>query len=290
MASKTTDTSKADAAKMREAASELNRAFLTDLEALPPESWGRPSDCEGWTAAGVVVHMTQVAELYADAVTRGRGGDAGPPPQAAQGIQAWRAWRAERHKERVARPATEVLNGYRAAAARVEQVVDDARRDAPETRAWHPAGPQSLDWWAGQWLFELALHDWDLRVAADPAAEPRREAMAAFARAIAPRLSRGFAGGDDPDVAGRYRIELTELDSPSEAEPLAFVVRVGDGRVEVEPGSDDGADATIRTDPAALALVMTNRRPVDQFAAAGRWEVSGDDKRADAFARAFQSY
>ena len=35
---------------------------------------------------------------------------------------------------------------------------------------------------------------------------------------------------------------------------------------------------------------MTNRRPVERFVEAGRWHVSGDAARADAFARAFKSY
>ena len=48
--------------------------------------------------------------------------------------------------------------------------------------------------------------------------------------------------------------------------------------------------ATIRTDPSAFGLVTTNRRPVERFAEAGRWQSTGDTTRADAFARAFKSY
>jgi hypothetical protein len=47
---------------------------------------------------------------------------------------------------------------------------------------------------------------------------------------------------------------------------------------------------TIRTDPSAFGLVVTNRRPVERFSGAGRWQVSGDSARAEGFGRAFTSY
>jgi hypothetical protein len=57
------------------------------------------------------------------------------------------------------------------------------------------------------------------------------------------------------------------------------------------PADDDApADVTIQSDPAAFALVMTNRRPFDQFAAAGRWRTQGDPARVEMFARAFRGY
>src|SRR5918911_488339 len=103
----------------------------------------------------------------------------------------------------------------------------------PGARGWHPIGPQPLAWIQDQWLFELALHDWDIRVALDPSAEVRPSAQAAFARTLPDRLGRGFGGGDDPTLAGLYRVEL-------EAEPpLTFAVRVGDGGLAIV--QDDGA-------------------------------------------------
>ena len=119
--------------------------------------------------------------------------------------------------------------------------------------------------------------------ALDPAAEIRPGAQAAFARTVPDRLGRGFAGSDDPAVAGVYRVEV------SGDPPLAVTIEVGGGTVAIV-ANDSPPTATIRTDPTAFGLVTTNRRPVEQFAAAGRWQAAGDTGRADAFARAFRSY
>jgi len=271
--------------EMRQAVAELDRAFVAYLEGLPGEGWQRPSDCEGWTVGAVVVHQTQVAELATDGLARGREGDPGPPARAAEGVQAWRTWRAGEQRRRAAQPAAEILEQYRARVAGLEQELDRIPTAPADARAWHPAGAQPLDWYIGQWLFELALHDWDIRVSADPAADIRRACWAAFGETLPPRLARGFGGADDPALAGRYRIVVQ-----SDGDPLVWTIRVGNGRIETDAKDTADVNATIRTDPAALGLVMTNRRPVDRFEASGRWHAEDDQTRAAAFARAFRSY
>ena len=268
----------------RRAASDLNRALLVDMERLPDRGWQRQSDCTGWSVGAVVVHLAQVAELLSDSLARGRDGDPGPPARAAEGIPAWRAWRAGELTRRTAQEPTEVLEQDRASHAELEREFDRIATAPSDARAWHPAGAQPLAWFLDQWLFELALHDWDIRVASDSRAEIRPPARGAFARTLPARLGRGFGGADNPELAGRYRVELE-----GEA-PFAWVARVGEGRVETESAEAAASDVTIRTDPPVLAVVMTNRRPVDDFEGSGRWRAAGDTTRAAAFARAFKSY
>ena len=266
------------------AAIDLNRAFVSDLEALTPGDWERPSDCAGWNVAAVVVHLTQVAELLSNSVRRGLAGDSSPPPQAANGVQAFREWRAERLKAALKQPPAELLGQYRTTVSALEQQLEGLSAAPVEAHGWHPAGPQPLEWFADQWLFELALHDWDIRVPVDPDAEVRSDYLPAFAQTLPPRLGRGFTGADDAAVAGSYRIVL-EGDVP-----IGWLARVADGGIDILPVEAVPPDVTIRTDPGALALVMTNRRPAADFEAAGRWRSSGDAARAAAFARAFKSY
>jgi len=275
-----------DSVDSQRAIADLSAAFVADLRALPAEAWSGPSDCAGWSVAALFVHVTQVAELLQDSLARGRSGDPGPPARAAaEGVQGWRAWRAGELARRAAQAPAELLDEYQVSAAQLEREFDAIAAAPPAAQAWHPAGPRPLDWFVAQWLFELALHDWDFRVAADPSADLRAGCQPAFARTLPARLARGFGGADDPALAGRFRIELA-----CEA-PLVLLARVGDGRVEAEAA--DGvapADFTIQSDPAAFGLVMTNRRPASQFEAAGRWRAFGDAARAAAFAGAFKSY
>jgi hypothetical protein len=171
---------------------------------------------------------------------------------------------------------------YRRAYAALDSELDAIPSADPSARGWHPIGAQTLPWIQDQWLFELALHDWDIRVALDPDAEVRPSAQGAFARTLPGRLGRGFGGGDDPALAGVYRVRL-QADPP-----LVFNVRVGDGGLAIVP--EGGAPvATIETDPSAFALVTTNRRPVDRYEDSGRWRATGDAAKARGVAEAFNS-
>ncbi len=268
-----------------DAAGALSRTFVADMEALPVGTWEQPCDCTGWTIGGAVIHLCQVAELLGDSITRGIAGDDGPPPLAATaGIPAWRAHRAEVMKASLTLPPAELLEWYRRAVVALNDATDAIPNAPVEARGWHPVGPRPLAWLLDQWLFELALHDWDIRVALDPTAEVRAAIRDAFGRTLPARVGRGFSRADDPALAGRYGVVLT-----GDA-PYAFVLVVGDGRVEDRPDDGAPADATIRTDPHAFAVVTTNRRPVDTFEGTDRWRVEGDAARAHAFARAFSGY
>jgi len=277
-----------DSTAKRQVIRALNQAFLADMEVLPDGVWDRPSDCAGWTIAGAFVHVIQVAELLGDSLARGRAGDPGPPPMVLKdGVQGWRSWRAGVLEASQTKPPSELLAWYRQATAAVDAELDAIPSADPEARGWHPIGAQPLSWVQDQWLFELALHDWDIRVALDPDTDVRPEAQAAFARTLPGRIGRGF-GGDDPSLAGIYR---AQLDASS---PYVITLRVGDGGLTILPEADGAAsatpDATIRTDPSAFGLVTTNRRPVERFVTAGRWQIDGDADRARRFAQAFKSY
>ena len=107
----------------------------------------------------------------------------------------------------------------------------DAIPSAPSgAQGWHPVGARPLAWIQDQWLFELSLHDWDIRVALDPDAEVRPSVQSAFARTLPDRLGRGFGGADDPALAGTYRVEL------SGEQPFAFTVAGRQRRRRHPPG------------------------------------------------------
>jgi uncharacterized protein (TIGR03083 family) len=273
-----------DLTAIRSAISDLDRAFLTDMEALPAAAWDQPSDCDGWTIGAAVIHLAQVAELLGDSLARGRAGDPGPPPlAAAEGVQAWRAARTARQQFALSQSPAELLAWYREATAMIHAELDAIPSAPAGSQGWHPVGARPLAWVQDQWLFELALHDWDIRVALDPAAEVRAETQSALARTLPGRLGRGFTGADNPALAGTYLVQMQASD------PLSVTIAVGGGAVDAETATGT-PDVTIVTDPSAFGLVVTNRRPAERFSGAGRWQVSGDAARAEGFTRAFTSY
>jgi uncharacterized protein (TIGR03083 family) len=273
-----------DLTAIRAAIIDLDRAFYADMQALPSGVWNQPSDCAGWTIAAAVIHVAQVAELLGDSVARGRMGDPGPPPlAAAEGVHAWRAARTERQQLALTQTPEELLAWYRQATDAIHAELELIPSAPVDSEGWHPVGARPLSWVQDQWLFELALHDWDIRVALDPAAEIRTETQAAFARTLPGRLGRGFSGADNPALAGTYEVQMQA------SEPLTITIAVGGGSVDIVEGAG-APDVIIVTDPSAFGLVVTNRRQLERFSEAGRWQVIGDADRAEGFARAFTSY
>ncbi len=268
-----------------DAAGALGRTFVADMEARPASDWDLPSDCEGWTVAATIVHLAQVATFLGDSIRRGIAGDGGPPQLVKDGgVGAWRAWRAETMQVQLALPPAELLEWYRRATAELTDAAHSIPVAPGGATGWHPVGSRPLSWIVDQWLFELALHDWDVRVAFDPLAMVRDGCRDAFGRTLPGRIGRGFAGGDDPALAGRYRVQLVGDD------PYSFILVAGDGALTERPDDGEPVVATIRTNPHTFAMVTTNRRPVDNVEGTERWQVDGDTEKAHAFGRAFKSY
>src|SRR5437764_13960039 len=82
-------------------------------------------------------------------------------------------------------------------------------RPGPPRAGWHPTrGVQPLPWFARQWLVEIALHDWDIRVAGDSAAEVDPAPPPGLGPAMRDRLPVCFRPETAPTLAGIVRITL----------------------------------------------------------------------------------
>ncbi len=68
----------------------LATAFTARVEAVPDDRWSSPSPCEGWTAAELVAHVAEAAELFLDLVDRR------PPPAPSATDDPVGAWAASR--------------------------------------------------------------------------------------------------------------------------------------------------------------------------------------------------
>jgi uncharacterized protein (TIGR03083 family) len=266
-------------------ADEVAQALGAYLQTLPADGWVRPSDCAGWSVSNAVAHLVLVQDLLGSSIARGLSGDSGPPPEASKGVEAWRQWRSEETARLSTLAPGELLAGFRTGLETMrEPLARLAAGDDGLKHGWHPAGEQPLPWFAGQWLVEVALHDWDIRVSADPGADVNPAALPGLGPEMRKRMVRCFKPEQAPGLEGIVRVDLA---GPA---PVAWLAQVAQGRLEV---LDDGAGspaATIHTDPGAYALVQTTRRRPDFFQERGRWQVSGDATLADRLAASFKGY
>lgn len=266
-------------AELRAAAGPLEARCLADLAAWPAERWDEPTFCPGWDARAVVVHLIQGAERHHDAVTRGLQGDA-TSPGGRSGAEVAAARRAEAVQLRELDRATLVARLRERVAALVSAFAAIEGSD-PGLLAWHYSGLQPLPWWATQWLTELMIHDWDIRQPRDPATEVDAATANALAPNLIDRVAIWFDQPANADLAGRVGLRLTATP------PAAADLVLANGVLTIEAAGP--ADAVVTTDPAALALVQTFRRPFAFYADRDRWSIGGDHRLGERFSGGFRA-
>ena len=165
----------------------------------PEADWKRPTFCEGWTRKHIVAHAVLGTGFYAQVVASGVQGKPQPPFGASD-------------RETFLQHRNDRLAGLFDLAS--DRPVESLSLDDLRFPAWHPMGKIPVGHFAGMRLHELALHDWDIRVAEDPGAALRTHLLTPLLRAL-PLMQARFLNlrpaAEAPD--GRFRLV------PSEAAP-----------------------------------------------------------------------
>jgi uncharacterized protein (TIGR03084 family) len=207
------------------------------LAGRPADDWHRPSPCEGWDVADVVLHVGQTNELaiaslegsFPD-VAQGLGGGGGDPGSVDDGA----ALMVERER---GRPPAEVLDRWRSGADRFLEL---ARAADPHERVQWVAGALSVHTLVATRLSETWIHTHDVADALGVALEPT-ERQRHIARLAWRTLPYAFAR------AGK------ELHGP-----VAFELRGPEGGAwSFVP--DDEPRTTVRGEGAELCLVAGRR-------------------------------
>ena len=275
-----------DVARRDREAAAVAESIAAYLEGLEPAAWQAPSDCAGWTITNLACHLILVEALLGGSLNRGIQGDAGAPPNVPGGAAGWREHRAREIARLSALPPAELLGQFRAGIGEVRQAIGRViAGEGGDQQGWHPsAGAQPLAWFAGQWLVEIAVHDWDLRAAASRVADVAPVALPSLGPEMRDRMARCYKPAEGTAQQGTIRVSLESQ------QPTRWLARLADGRLEVAAEDSGRPDATIESDPGVFAIVVTGRRPAHLYRAAGRWRVSGSQDLASHLAASFCGY
>ncbi|MBI3966784.1 MAG: maleylpyruvate isomerase family mycothiol-dependent enzyme [Chloroflexi bacterium] len=265
------------------------------LSDLPPADWERGTACTDWRVRDIAAHLADLALNYARSVALGIRGT--PTPFLGldfPNAEAFRKWRRGQLLELApSRPRVlvdliasewDVANGYFKGLV-AKMIAFEALGGNPpkpgeedsgggvgplDALAWHATGNWPAARFIGMALFELAIHDWDIRAPADPDATLNPDVervLLKFVRQWPTYLVRNesIVGPD-----GGIRLKL------GGAEPdLDLGLR--DGQVVAEVPNPS---ATIATDPTTFLLVGSGRRTPVEAAARRAWRVTGDESEA----------
>ena len=225
-----------------------------ELASLTPEQLELPGACGVWTVVEVVAHLAQWAGAYADLIRQALADDVQPadaPPFLPYTV------RAARYAEEAQAYRRDLGSGLLDAYVRSQRdLLDQFERVQPhewDRPALHPSGVRSLLALLELRIVELSIHGWEiLHRVGRPAMLPDGS-HEVLVDTLPIRLRGSFARREPLPEPLRYLFVLTS--------PLLRIVKIviyGD-RIEIDPETQDSADAVLTLHPQTYILAFTGR-------------------------------
>jgi uncharacterized protein (TIGR03083 family) len=248
-----------------------NKRFIEMLRGLDVQSWKRPTYCTGWFVADVVAHMTLGARFYAHVIPAGKEGRL-EMPFGAEDLETFWAYRSRVGEELAALPGEERVDRFEAAVNDLQVVFEDIHPEDMEKEAWHWMCPCPIHSYPGQRLYELILHDWDIRN--EPEGNLHPDALGMATDILDFRLPFFFNHTPDLELSGRFRFQT---ENPSRV----WAMGLEGGHAEPISSRNDQFDAQFFSSSSDILLLTTGRADLAYKMKTGHLRIEGDRLRAE---------
>ena len=243
----------------------LARGLNEFLTGLSPNDLRRHSACDAWAVRDVAGHLTNRAERQIASMTRGRKGDADPPPgfSAPSDMMAMSAANADADIAYAISLGEELVPTFERHYRELHMLLNSFSGDDWRCACWHPRrGTMTAREYVSQRIQELAVHDWDIRSAFDPQAPLHPDAVPVLLGMSAHWLRSAYNPGNDPPSEEiRYHFAL------SDAEPIDVLVKLDGVQIGagLHPNPDD-LDMLVACNANTYLLLAYGRIDVDTAA------------------------
>ena len=243
----------------------LARGLNEFLTGLSPNDLRRHSACDAWAVRDVAGHLTNRAERQIASMTRGRKGDADPPPgfSAPSDMMAMSAANADADIAYAISLGEELVPTFERHYRELHMLLNSFSGDDWRCACWHPRrGTMTAREYVSQRIQELAVHDWDIRSAFDPQAPLHPDAVPVLLGMSAHWLRSAYNPGNDPPSEEiRYHFALSDAD-PIDVLVKLDGVQIGAG---LHPNPDD-LDMLVACNANTYLLLAYGRIDVDTAA------------------------
>ena len=243
-----------------------NHRFIGLLRGLSEQEWRAPTFCPGWCVADVVAHMTLGALFYAHVIPAGAAGRL-EMPFGAENLESFWAYRKKVGDELVALSDDERIDAFAEAVWRLQEVFEGVQPDALDKKAWHWLAPCPIRTFPGQRLYELILHDWDIRN--QPGGDLHPSSLPTAVDCLPERFIIFFGARGDTDFSGTICFETKEPERK-------WALRIEKGRPEILVSDQGDCDARVICSGSDLVLLTTGRASLHDKERAGRLCIEGD--------------
>ena len=243
-----------------------NHRFIGILRGLSEQEWRAPTFCPDWCVADVVAHMTLGARFYAHVIPAGAAGHLDMPFGAAD-LESFWAYRKKVGDELVALSDDERIDAFAEAVWRLQEVFEAVQPDALDKKAWHWLAPCPIRTFPGQRLYELILHDWDIRN--QPDGDLQASSLPVAVDCLPERFPIFFGARGDKDFSGTVCFETMEPERK-------WALHIEKGESEILFSGDGDCDARVVCGGSDLVLLTTGRASLEEKERVGRLHIEGD--------------
>ena len=243
-----------------------NHRFIEILRGLSEQEWRASTFCPGWCVADVVAHMTLGARFYAHVIPAGAAGRL-EMPFGASDLESFWSYRKKVGDELVALPDDERIGTFAEAVWRLQEILEEVRSEDMDKKAWHWLAPCPIRTFPGQRLYELILHDWDIRN--QPDSDLPASSLPVAVDCLSERFPIFFGARGDKDFSGTICFETKEPDRK-------WVLRIEKGHPEILVSDQGDCDARVVCTGSDLVLLTTGRASIEKKEKAGRLRIEGD--------------
>ena len=251
------------------------------LRTLTADDLARQSACEGWTVGDVVGHLIERGDPLPDQIERGLAGDLSPTPGFTDDPPISEDQFRMILDRRAVELRQELEDGLLAEFGRVNgefnRVLNLVQPDDWGKLCFHRLRLETVRSKADIRIAELAMHEWDMRWALDPAAELAEDSLPGLVNASGRAVRRAFRADPERTRAVRYRFVLSGLTAASVDVVLATEGASFEIEVEAQP------DVVFNCASATYAMIIFGRWKLPDVIENGKLTVEGDRELIDEF-------
>jgi uncharacterized protein (TIGR03083 family) len=256
------------------------------LYTLPPNAWTRPSACERWEVRDVVGHLTWVAELYADGISRGIQEDVSPPagfpPAGTSTGASFNEFIAQSSIACREQLGGQLLATFGAYTTQLHRLLAGLSPQVWEKPCYHPVSIRPVQAFLSMWIQELVIHGWDIRSRVETHAPLSAESLHVLMARIPARLG-GLLGRGTFRFDARAPMPVRYRFVSSGAVPSTHDMLIENEKARMEPAGTAPPHVTFHCDTDIFVLMMYQRLTLEPVIASGQLVVEGDQGLAAAF-------
>lgn len=234
--------------------------------------WKIESYCEGWRPKDIVSHLVTGTEFYTASIERAMK-DLEPVPPYGKNVKEFFSIRDEKGRQLMQLSHDVLLDRFDESSNNLQKQIDKINSENSKQLGFHPRGSMPLEFWIGQRLFEIVLHDWDIRYGQDSSSFLSPEGVKGILPFLPMQICRLFNFREKIPFRGSFLFT-------SENPKRKWIIVVSDEKAEENYDLKSDVDVKIEADSESLILLLFGRANTKEIEQENKLKIHGDRQMA----------